>query len=271
MEEKKDGDALQFYKGEFDSAAQPLACTICQAPLTQSYFTANLQPCCAACADKLKSGLNRKPTLNDVVRSVVYGTGAGILGSIIYYLILKVTGYEIGLIAILVGFLVGKAVMAGSGNRGGLRYRVIAVAITYIAIVSTYVPLIIEALRQHQTQQKYEAGPKLGVGVPSITPSVTAPQPETKPVPPKEKAPKAGPEQTDQAVAENSPPPFLALLALLGLILSLPFLGGFENIIGILIILFALFEAARRTKKPQIEFAGPFEIGQDKTETEPHA
>ena len=50
------------------------------------------------------------------------------------------TGYEIGLIAIQVGFLVGGAVRAGSEGRGGRGYQVLAVLLIYISICANYMP-----------------------------------------------------------------------------------------------------------------------------------
>ena len=50
----------------------------------------------------------------------------------------KATGYEIGLVAIVVGLLVGGAVRKGSGARGGWFYQLMAVALTYAAISGSY-------------------------------------------------------------------------------------------------------------------------------------
>src|SRR5207302_1730075 len=54
-----------------------------------------------------------------------------IVAAIIWYLIRKATGYEVGIVAILVGFLIGGAVRKGSGNRGGWVYQLMAVLLTY--------------------------------------------------------------------------------------------------------------------------------------------
>ena len=55
--------------------------------------------------------------------ALVFGLlGAG-AGAALYFIILATTGYEIGLVAILVGFIVGKAVHAGSRARGGAGYQ----------------------------------------------------------------------------------------------------------------------------------------------------
>jgi hypothetical protein len=45
---------------------------------------------------------------------------------------------QIGLIAILVGFMVGGAVRAGSDRRGGVGYQLLAVLLTYLCISLSY-------------------------------------------------------------------------------------------------------------------------------------
>lgn len=42
---------------------------------------------------------------------------------------------------------------------------------------------------------------------------------------------------------------------------AVPFLAGFENAIGILIIGFALYQAWRMSGKRTIQWAGPFQVG----------
>ena len=71
------------------------------------------------------------------------GIGVGLAGTIVYWAILAATGYEFGLIAIVVGFAVGKAVHWGSRGRGGWAYQTLAIGLTYLAIVSAYVPMIV--------------------------------------------------------------------------------------------------------------------------------
>ena len=60
---------------------------------------------------------------------------AGALG---WGLVTQLTGYEIGLIAVAVGWLVGGAVRLGSKGLGGKPFQALAVALTYLAIVSHY-------------------------------------------------------------------------------------------------------------------------------------
>ena len=50
-----------------------------------------------------------------------------------------------GLVALAVGWLVGTAVRAGSGARGGLRFQLLAFALTYAAVALAYVPAMFAA------------------------------------------------------------------------------------------------------------------------------
>ena len=79
------------------------------------------------------------------VRSGVFGFAAAAGGALLWAGVTHVTGYELGIVAIVVGFAVGVAVKLGSGGRGGLPYQLLAVALTYLAIVSTYVPALLDA------------------------------------------------------------------------------------------------------------------------------
>jgi hypothetical protein len=62
------------------------------------------------------------------------GTVAAIAGAILYFLIVRATHINFGLVSIVVGFMVGSAVRHGSGNRGGTSYQLLALFLTYCAI-----------------------------------------------------------------------------------------------------------------------------------------
>ena len=75
------------------------------------------------------------------VMALLFGLGAGIAGAIIYYAVIAITNFEIGIVAILIGYMVGYAVRKGAGGRGGRRFQVLAVALTYIAVGLAYTPI----------------------------------------------------------------------------------------------------------------------------------
>lgn len=263
MTENDTDQALQFNKAEFEESQSFSKCGICHNPLAGSYFSVNMQSTCASCTENIRQHFQRPSRVGEVLKSIAFGIGAGIVGSLIYYAILRFTGYEIGLVAILVGYLVGRAVMIGSANKGGLKFRIIAVLITYMAIVSTYVPMLIEGMRQHQNATAQPANAAVNPGS-AATPVPVIPEAAPVIQPKKEKSPATLSAPAHKASDTQAPPTLgealFGLLMLGGIILALPFLAGIENIIGLLIIGFALYEAARRTAKPKLEISGPFEI-----------
>jgi hypothetical protein len=137
--------SLQFDAAEPVTTSAPSACAACNRALADSYHTVNAKLLCEACRRRLESEWTGGAGATNFGRALLFGIGAAAVGAGIYYAVRALTGYEIGLIAILVGFLVGRAVAVGSGGRGGLRYQVTAVALTYCSIVATYVPLIADA------------------------------------------------------------------------------------------------------------------------------
>src|SRR6185295_7386395 len=94
-----------------------------------------------------------------VGKALLFGIPAALLGTAIYYAIMAFTGYEFALVAILIGWMVGKAVHKGSGGRGGRRYQIIAVILTYISICSTYIPGILKGI-ESISQEESSGGPK---------------------------------------------------------------------------------------------------------------
>ena len=71
----------------------------------------------------------------------VFGLGAGVVGAGIYYAVIAIANLEIGIVAILIGYMVGYAVRKGAGGRGGRRFQVLAVALTYASVALAYTPL----------------------------------------------------------------------------------------------------------------------------------
>lgn len=136
--------ALQFDTAEPSAATPDRACTGCKRPIEGEYHMANMQVVCTPCRGALEAG-PRGSRSGRVGRAVLFGGGAAVAGGLLYLLVATVTGYEIGLIAILVGWMVGRAVSMGSGHRGGWLYQVIAIGFTYVAICTSYIPQVVDA------------------------------------------------------------------------------------------------------------------------------
>jgi hypothetical protein len=227
-------DGLQFERAEFDQTPTT-ECAGCKAPLANYYYDVNGRTVCEKCRYAIEASLNHGSALGRVGRAFGAGLVAAILGSALYYAIAALTGYELGLIAIVVGFGVGSAVRWGSGGRGGKGYQALAIALTYLAIVSTYIPPIIQEFRKIQSEESAEAAK-------SSPPAEATASPSTPPVEVKQ----AGPLVT-----------VLALLFLLALACVAPFLGGLQNIMGLVIIGIGLYEAWKLNRHTPVTITGP--------------
>lgn len=80
-----------------------------------------------------------------VARAVALGGGAAVLGALVYFGVRAITGYELGLIAIGVGIVVGVAVRMGASGSTHRGYRILAIALAYTSVVATYVPEMVQA------------------------------------------------------------------------------------------------------------------------------
>ncbi len=246
-------EGLQFDKAEYSGAtgeAPPTVCAPCQNVLAGEYFHVNEQPFCATCKAEVERELGGSPGPAGFVKAALGGVAGGIAGALLYYLVLALTGYEIGIIAIAVGFLVGKGVRWGTGNRGGRLYQALAVGLTYVAIVSTYVPAVVRGLSEADTTPPSASAPVETAAVPGSTPAA-APA-ATPAATPATAASPGGDEPISLAAM------FVGLALFAVLILALPFLGGFANILGLVIIGIGVYEAWKINRRVPLVIAGPF-------------
>lgn len=262
MTQPADATDLQFDRAEFGGQPANPACAACQQPVVDRYFDVNGQMTCATCREAIANVLEKDPGWSAPFKALAAGLGGGFAGAILYYAVVKLTGYEIGLIAIVVGLLVGRAVRWGSGGRGGRWYQVMAVAITYVAIVSTYVPFIIEGIRNSQTAQQttsVEGTPASGAqnGSAGDTAKAADTANAGNAASPSHAAAATSSAQNNELTLGG----FLIAVGLLFLfVLAAPLLAGFENIIGWLIIGFALWEAWKTNRRVALAIAGPFAL-----------
>jgi hypothetical protein len=137
-------DDLQFERAEFGAAPGARNCTGCHQPSAGTYFDVNGQPFCEACTTSIRQAHGDSPGGAAFGRALGAGLAAGAIGSSLFYLVAKISGYQLSIIAIAVGFLVGRAVRWATGGRGGVTYQVLAVALTYAAIAFSWVPFLAE-------------------------------------------------------------------------------------------------------------------------------
>jgi hypothetical protein len=229
-----DARELQFERAEFEQGITASTCAACATPLYSSYFTINGAMACEACRYKAET-VDTGSSIGRFTRASAGGLAAAVAGSLLYYAISALTGYEFGLIAIVVGFAVGSAVKWGARGRGGWRYQTLAMALTYLSIVMTYIPPIIRGLREGAAKTETSA------------PAVAG---DARPVD------AAATDATRVTLAQ-----FLFALAMLtAFACAAPFLAGLQNVMGIVIIGIGLYEAWKINRRVTLTISGPHTI-----------
>jgi len=130
----------QFGTAEYMGSPGGDHCQFCHQPIAGAYYRANGAMACAGCAEKMRGEL-AKDTHAAFVRAILFGIGAAILGLILYAAFAIITGIMIGYASLAVGWMVGKAIVKGSGGVTGKRYQISAVVFTYAAVALARVPI----------------------------------------------------------------------------------------------------------------------------------
>ena len=224
------GGELQFQTAEpvSPTLASGMSCVVCHTAIGKIYFHAQGAVVCELCAKRIETGQQAPPALS-LARAALYGGGAALAGSTLYALVAIFTGLEVGLIAILVGWMVGKAIRHASRGMGGRPQQILAVVLTYFAITTSYIPVFVYQFAKNppaKTQTAANASKK-----------------------------------------QDQPPPRMSLAgALVMLILiaaAAPFLAlgqGFSAVITLFIIFIGLQRAWRLTGRSEILVMGPYEV-----------
>ena len=105
-----------------------------------------------------RGGDDRRLPAPPHLAATVLGLLAGLAGATLWYLVRVSTGYELGLIAIVVGLIVGVAVRKGSRERGGWFYQTLAIVLTYACIGAQYLPDVLAAARRRTSRKAGSGG-----------------------------------------------------------------------------------------------------------------
>jgi len=144
------GAALDFERAEFAPAARAAAtsCAFCRQDVGREYWQVGSALACGRCRQRLGEQFARGDSRAAFLRAFGNGAVVALGGSVLWIVIAKVTELELGIIAIGIGYFVGKAVRMGSQGLGGPRYQALAMFLTYSAIVLASLPMILGALAQ---------------------------------------------------------------------------------------------------------------------------
>jgi hypothetical protein len=203
-------------------------CVACKQHIAKTYYHAQGMVVCELCAQRIQNG-QQAPPATSLGRAALYGIGAALAGCALYALIAIVLNLEIGLIAIVVGYMVGRAVRHGSRGLGGRPQQILAVVLTYFAITTSYIPVFVyQSIKNPAAMHQAK-------------------------------------ETQAPAVAEQKPrlSAGQALFLLFLLFAAAPFLSltqGLGALITLFIIFIGLRQAWRMTGRPDILIMGPYEL-----------
>jgi hypothetical protein len=248
---EQDAEALQFDNAEYDTPApSTLACAACKQPIPDAYYELFGAVVCEPCKDLIIASREGGSRVGRFLKAGIFGAAAAVAGFGIYFGVLKLTQLEVGLISILVGWMVGKAVQRGSNGRGGWLYQLMAMFLTYSAVAASYsavhLPGLIAEMRAERAAEKEAAAKKADPAAKKADPAAVDDE---------------GAKIKDMSPAKLAIAIVVVVALFIGFAYALPILVGMQNPIGLLIVGFAIWEAWKINKRVPMVFSGPFAVG----------
>ena len=90
---------------------------------------------CDECMAKINQMLEEETKNPNMLGATALGVIAGVLGGIIWFIITSATKTSFGILAIALGWLIGKAVSLGAGNKKGIKLQILAATIMIIFLL----------------------------------------------------------------------------------------------------------------------------------------
>ena len=222
-------------------------CAGCRTTIRHEYYSLGGKSICASCRARVERTRTSSRTPRAFGKALAFGLGAAIAGAAVYYAVIALLSLEIGIVAILIGWMVGRAIQKALPGGGMRRYQVLAAVLTYFAVGMAYMPLMLGQMRKDAAARKSHAAAVIAQQGEPAGDSAAAVQP---PVPVKHK-----PTGGSLIVGAGA----LILVAL-----SLPLVAAFGSASGILtalIIGIGMRQAWRMTRAPDNNVTGPFRVG----------
>jgi hypothetical protein len=135
------GEPVQLDKAEYVDTTKT-TCAFCRQPIQTDYYAVNDKVTCPRCHASLQQRLAPGSVGGRSARALALGLAAAVVGGLAYFAIRVLTHLNIGLVAIGVGWLVGRAVRRGAGAAGGPAHQALAVGLTYLACAFGFAPYL---------------------------------------------------------------------------------------------------------------------------------
>ena len=235
---------LQFDRAVMESEGAPspvVVCAGCKLRIQTQYYDVNGKALCGGCRAAVAAAAEMPKGMLPLLMAAGFGAGAGVVGAAIYYAVIAIAHLEIGIVAILIGYMVGYSVRKGAQGRGGRRFQVLAAVLTYLSVALAYAPLAIEQAMAEKPAAQTAAASAAGTD-----------------------------HSTEDAARPAQPRPgrgrsLLKLVVFSGLVAALPVLvviGSFPSgLISAFIIVIGMRQAWRMTSAIVVKVHGPYRIG----------
>jgi hypothetical protein len=224
--------------GSGTNASGVVTCHACQRTLHTEYFDVSGHTTCDGCRSNIDALLQTPRGISPLLKAGIFGTVAGIFGAAIYYAVIAIANLEVGIVAILIGYMVGYAVRKGAGGRGGRRFQVLAVVLTYSAVALAYAPMAVQGALSDSHKDETSVSTSEAQKAPTLEENATSPS-------------------ASKLVM------FVLLFA--GFIFVLPVLviaGSLPSgLISAAIIFFGMQQAWKMTGRPALQITGPYRVG----------
>lgn len=235
------------------ATAPGVTCAVCGRSVGDEYFTANGKPICASCRQVVTTAAATPRSVGPLLLAALFGFGASVAGAAIYYAVIAITNLEIGIVAILIGYMVGWAVRKGAGGRGGRRFQILAVALTYWAVGLAYAPLAYKEVVKGKVSSAARSD-----STPATAPTVGERLGDST-------QPAAADTRSGLKEEVSGGSALMALGAVFLLIFALPVMSVVGSmpfgLLSALIIFIGLRQAWHMTGATRLEISGPYRVG----------
>jgi hypothetical protein len=247
-------ETLQFDRAVNDNptAGVPptpvVECAGCKITIKTQYYDVNGKALCGTCRAAVAEAAETPRGMSTLMLSALFGLGAGIVGAGIYYAVIAIAHLEIGIVAILIGYMVGYSVRRGAQGRGGRRFQVLAAALTYFSVALAYAPLAVQQAMKDKAELTAVAPAATDTTV-DVTPQAAAPEGAK---------PQARPKPSGARIA-------MSFVILGGIMIALPVLvviGSMPSgLISAFIIFIGMRQAWKMTEAAVLKIHGPYRVG----------
>jgi hypothetical protein len=249
--------------GATATSVEGILCASCGAVMLDEYYSIGGKSICANCRTSVETTRATSRTPKAFGKALVFGLGAALAGAAVYYAVIALLDLEIGIVAILIGWMVGRAIQKALPGGGLRRYQLLAVVLTYFAVGMAYMAVGVQEMWKDAAAKKRDSATVVAQQGTQDSATVVAQQ--AKPAASPSATSQAG---VDEPAEKKSGSILLAIGALIAFAFSLPVIAIFSGGSGILtalIIAIGLRQAWQMSGAPALKITGPFRVGGEAT------